>query len=84
MSIRPSPDVANTLSGAAFYALEQWKFFKEAYENEAASDSCDTDTMWIYNGRMYAYADMLQQITGKRNLESWEEIVGLMCEGKLG
>lgn len=76
-------DYANNLPGAALYALEQWKFFKNAYESEADSDSCDTDTMWIYNGRMYAYADMLQQITGKRDLASWEEIVGLMVQGKL-
>ena len=80
----PHTDYANNLAGAALYALEQWKFFKKAYEKESGSDQCDTDTMWIYNGRMYAYADILHQITGKRNVEAWEEIVGLMVEGKLG
>jgi len=79
-------DYANSLAGAAMYALEQWKFFKNAYDVETSSDMCDTDTArrsWIYNGRLYAYADMLQQITGKRDLASWEEIVGLMAQGKL-
>jgi hypothetical protein len=81
--MKSSPDCANTLAGAAFYALEQWKFFRDAYDTETNSDCCDTDTAWIYNGRMYAYADMLQQITGKRDLASWEEIVGMMAKGKL-
>lgn len=76
-------DYANTLAGAAMYALEQWKFFKKEYDREANSVMCDTDTMWVLNGRMISYADILQQITGKRDLKMWEEVIGWMAEGKL-
>lgn len=79
----PRKEYAHTLAGVASFALDEWKFNHEAYESEANSPDCDTDTMWIHNGRMYAYSDILQQITGKRDLASWEEIVGLMIAGKL-
>jgi hypothetical protein len=69
---------ANSLGGAAQYALDQWKFFRAQYDIET-----DQQTKDIYNGRLYSYADILQQITGSRLVERWEEIVGLMAQGLL-
>lgn len=65
-------DYANTLAGAATYALEQWKFQKDMrIINDDFSEGVRT-------GKMHAYSDVLQQITGKRSEKSWEDHVAFM------
>lgn len=64
-------DYANSLAGAATYALYQWKFQKGLKHNDEFSEG-------LRIGKMSAYADVLQQITGKRSEKSWEEHVAFM------
>ena len=63
-------DYANTHKGAALYALAQW-----IYWNDHGSANDD-----IRTGRMYAYADILLQITG-RNVGTERSMVLAVING---
>lgn len=63
---------ANTHKGAALFALDSWEFWKEQ-----GVQTSEVEEM-IRTGRMYAFAAVLQQITGRLTWSDWRPAIEVM------